>query len=216
MQIVLFGPPGAGKGTQAKLLSQENNIPHVSTGDILRENVKNNTPLGQKAKTYMDKGELVPDKVLIDIIKDRLQKNDCRKGFILDGFPRTIPQAEALDVILEDINKRLDIVLNVEVSEVALVKRLSGRRICRACGASFHVTFNPPKVVDVCDSCGGELYQRNDDAESAIQNRLKVYTNQTAPVLEYYKKAGILKDIDGEKDIEEVFSDLRASLVKFH
>lgn len=215
MQIVLFGPPGAGKGTQAQLLSDEFNIPHISTGDILRENVKKGTVLGKKAKTYMDKGELVPDKILIDIIKDRLQKPDTRKGFLLDGFPRTIPQAEALDNILDDLNKRLDAVINIDVGEAELIRRLSGRRICRSCGASYHLVFNPPKASGVCNVCGGELYQRADDMEEAIKNRLKVYKKQTQPVMNYYKEKGLLIDVDGEREIDDIFSDISSTLEKF-
>lgn len=215
MQLVMFGPPGAGKGTQAKLLSEELNIPHISTGDILRENVKNGTALGKKARTYMDKGELVPDQILIDIIKDRLQRPDTRKGFILDGFPRTIPQAEALDVILEDINKRLDIVIDIDVGANELVKRLSSRRSCKNCGAPYNIQFKPPKVPDICDICGGELYHREDDKEAAIKNRINVYRKQTEPVLNYYKKKGILVDIDGEREIEEVMADVRKALERF-
>lgn len=215
MQIVLFGPPGAGKGTQAQLLSDEFNIPHISTGDILRENVKKGTVLGKKAKTYMDKGELVPDKILIDLIKDRLQKPDTRKGFLLDGFPRTIPQAEALDNILDDLNKRLDAVINIDVGEAELIRRLSGRRICRSCGASYHLVFNPPKASGVCNVCGGELYQRADDTEEAIKNRLKVYKKQTQPVMNYYKEKGLLIDVDGEREIDDIFSDISSTLEKF-
>ncbi len=212
MQFVLFGPPGAGKGTQAKFLSETLNVPHISTGDILRENVKKGTALGMKAKSYMDKGELVPDKLLIDLIKDRLSQPDCRKGFLLDGFPRTIPQAEALDEILDDINKNLDGVINIDVGSNELVRRLSGRRICRGCGASYHVLFNAPKAKDICDACGGELYQREDDKEAAIKNRLNVYMKQTQPVLDYYKKKGVLIDIDGEEEIEEVTADIKSAL----
>lgn len=212
MQLVLFGPPGAGKGTQAKFLSEFLNVPHISTGDILRENVKKGTALGMKAKSYMDKGELVPDKLLIDLIKDRLSQPDCRKGYLLDGFPRTIPQAKALDEILDDMNRGLDGVINVDVGSAELVKRLSGRRICKSCGASYHVVFNPPKVKDVCTACGGELYQREDDKEEAIKNRLNVYLKQTQPVLDYYKKKDILIDIDGEKEIDEVTADIKTAI----
>ena len=215
MQIVLFGPPGAGKGTQAKFISDRFNIPHISTGDILRENVREGTELGKKAKAFMDKGELVPDNVLIDIIKDRLQKPDSRKGFLLDGFPRTLKQAEALDEILDDINKKLDAVINVDVGASALVQRLSGRRTCKACGATYNITLNPPKVAGVCDSCGGELYQRADDTEAAIKNRIAVYKKQTQPLIDYYKKKGLLIDVDGEREIDEVRSDIMKALERF-
>ena len=207
MQIVLFGPPGAGKGTQAKFLAEKFNIPHISTGDILRENVKNGTALGLKAKSYMDRGELVPDQLLNDLVRARLGQPDTKKGFLLDGYPRTIPQATALDAIMDDLNRKLTAVVNIDVGTNALVKRLSGRRICRQCGASYHVVFNPPRVDDVCDACGGELYQRADDTEEAIKNRLAVYKKQTQPVLDYYKKKGVLVDIDGDREIEEVKAD---------
>ncbi|HUL62646.1 MAG TPA: adenylate kinase [Methanocella sp.] len=207
MQIVLFGPPGAGKGTQAKFLSEKFNVPHISTGDILRENVKKGTALGLKAKAYMDKGALVPDQLLNDLVRSRLEEPDTKKGFLLDGYPRTIPQARALDEIMDDLNRKLTAVLNIDVGTAALVKRLSGRRICRQCGASYHLAFNPPKVPGVCDACGGELYQRADDTEEAIKNRLAVYTKQTQPVLDYYKKKGVLVDIDGDREIEEVKAD---------
>jgi len=212
MQIVLFGPPGAGKGTQAKFLSEEFNIPHISTGDILRENVKKGTALGMKAKSYMDKGELVPDQLLNDLVRSRLEEPDTKKGFLLDGYPRTIPQAKALDEIMDDLNRKLDAVVNIDVGTNALVRRLSGRRICKSCGASYHVEFNPPAVADVCNACGGELYQRADDSEVAIKNRLAVYKKQTQPVLDYYKKKGVLIDIDGDREIEEVKADVISAL----
>lgn len=208
MQIVLFGPPGAGKGTQAKFLSEEFNIPHISTGDILRENVKKGTALGMKAKSYMDKGELVPDQLLNDLVRSRLEEPDTKKGFLLDGYPRTIPQAKALDEIMDDLNRKLDAVVNIDVGTSALVRRLSGRRICKSCGAPYHVELNPPAVADVCNACGGELYQRADDREEAIKNRLAVYKKQTQPVLDYYKKKGVLIDIDGDREIEEVKADV--------
>lgn len=208
MQIVLFGPPGAGKGTQAKFLSEEFNIPHISTGDILRENVKKGTALGMKAKSYMDKGELVPDQLLNDLVRSRLEEPDTKKGFLLDGYPRTIPQAKALDEIMDDLNRKLDAVVNIDVGTSALVRRLSGRRICKSCGAPYHVELNPPAVPDVCNACGGELYQRADDREEAIKNRLAVYKKQTQPVLDYYKKKGVLIDIDGDREIEEVKADV--------
>ncbi|HEY3273508.1 MAG TPA: adenylate kinase [Methanocella sp.] len=214
MQIVLFGPPGAGKGTQAKFLSEEFNIPHISTGDILRENVKKGTALGMKAKSYMDKGELVPDQLLNDLVRSRLEEPDTKKGFLLDGYPRTIPQAKALDDIMDDMNRKLSAVVNIDVGTNALIKRLSGRRICRSCGASYHVSFNAPKVKDICDTCAGELYQRADDTEEAIKNRLAVYKKQTQPVLDYYKKKGVLVDIDGDREIEEVKADVIRALEK--
>jgi adenylate kinase len=212
MQFVLFGPPGAGKGTQAKFLSEEFNIPHISTGDILRENVKKGTALGMKARSYMDKGELVPDQLLNDLVHSRLEEPDTKKGFLLDGYPRTIPQAKALDEIMDDLNRKLTAVVNIDVGTNALVRRLSGRRICKACGASYHVSFNPPKVKDICDTCAGELYQRADDTEDAIKNRLAVYKKQTQPVLDYYKKKGVLVDIDGDREIEEVKADVISAL----
>jgi len=215
MQIVLFGPPGAGKGTQAKFISGELNIPHISTGDILRENVREGTPLGKKAKSYMDKGALVPDELLIDIIKERLQKPDTRKGFLLDGYPRTLKQAKALDTILDDINKNLDAVVNVDVGANELVRRLSGRRTCRTCQASYHIKSNPSKVPGICDQCGGELYQRADDTETAIKHRIAVYKKQTQPLIDYYKKKGLLVDIDGEREIDEVRSDIMKALERF-
>jgi adenylate kinase len=215
MQIVIFGPPGAGKGTQAKYISEEFNVPHISTGDILRENVREGTQLGKKAKEYMDKGALVPDELLIDLIKERLQKPDTRRGFLLDGYPRTLAQAQALDRILDDINKNLDAVVNVDVGANELIRRLGGRLTCRKCGASYNIKTNPPKVPGVCDACGGELYQRADDTEAAIKNRIEVYKKQTQPLIEYYKKKGLLIDIDGEREIDEVRSDIMKALEKF-
>ncbi|HTY91118.1 MAG TPA: adenylate kinase [Methanocella sp.] len=212
MQIVLFGPPGAGKGTQAKFISEKFNVPHISTGDILRENVREGTALGKKAKVFMDNGALVPDELLIDLIRDRLQKPDTKKGFLLDGFPRTIAQAEALDPILDDINKNLDAVVNVDVGANELISRLSGRRTCRSCGATYNIKSNPPKVPGVCDQCGGELYQRADDTEAAIKHRIEVYQKQTQPLIDYYRKKGLLIDIDGEREIDEVRSDILKAL----
>jgi adenylate kinase len=215
MNIILFGPPGAGKGTQAKKMVDFYGIPQISTGDILRANVREGTELGLAAKAYMDKGELVPDEVLIGIIKNRLIEQDCEKGFILDGYPRTIPQADALAVILDEIDKPLDVVLNLEVPDEELIERISGRLICSKCGASYNRTFNPPKKEGVCDICGGELYQRPDDREEAVKNRLDVYKKQTQPLIDYYAKQGILVSLDGTKDIDEVFEDIKAVLAKF-
>lgn len=214
MNIILFGPPGAGKGTQAKKLVDFYGIPQISTGDILRANVREGTELGLAAKAYMDKGELVPDKVLIGIIKNRLKEDDCEKGFILDGYPRTVPQADALEIILEEIDKPIDIVLNLEVPDEVLVGRISGRLMCK-CGASYHIISNPPKKNNTCDICGGEVFQRADDKAEAVQTRLDVYKKQTQPLINYYKEKGILVTLDGTKDIDVVFKDIKAILAKF-
>jgi adenylate kinase len=204
MNIVLFGPPGSGKGTQAKMLAEKYNIPHISTGDILRDNLKNKTKLGLEAKSYMDKGELVPDDVLIGIIKDRLSQPDCASGFLLDGYPRTVPQADALNRILNEMEKKLDVVLNINVPDEELIKRLSGRRMC-TCGASYHVLFNPPKQEGICDLCGNRLYHRDDDKEEAIMNRLDVYKSQTQPLIDYYSNEGMMVTVNGTASIAEVF-----------
>lgn len=214
MDIILFGPPGAGKGTQAQKLSQKYGIPQISTGDILRANVKEGTPLGLEAKKYMDKGELVPDEVLIGIIKDRLLQDDCANGFLLDGYPRTIPQADALAGILDEIQKPIDAVINIVVPNDILVERLSGRWMS-ACGASYHTVFNPPKVAGVCDVCGDKLFQRPDDTSEAVSNRLEVYQKQTAPLIDYYKNKGLLKDADGTKDIDVVFAEIDQIVAPF-
>lgn len=214
MNIILFGPPGAGKGTQAKKLVDFYGIPQISTGDILRANVREGTELGLAAKAYMDKGELVPDKVLIGIIKNRLKETDCKKGFILDGYPRTVPQADALEVILDEIEKPIDVVLNLEVPDEELVGRISGRLMCK-CGASYHIISNPPKKDNICDICGGEVFQRADDKAEAVQNRLDVYKKQTQPLINYYQEKGILVTLDGTKDINVVFKDIKAILAKF-
>ena len=212
MNIIMLGPPGAGKGTQAKMLVEKLGIPQISTGDMLRAAVKEGTPMGLKAKEYMDGGKLVPDEVVIGIMKDRLGADDCAKGFILDGFPRTIPQAEALDKVLAEMGKKIEYVVNVAVPESELLDRLTGRRTCKKCGAMYHVKFNPPKQEGVCDKCGGELYQRDDDKEETILNRLKVYNDQTAPLIEYYERQGVLVNIDGSKEIKEIFAEICAAL----
>ncbi len=203
----MFGPPGSGKGTQAKLLSEKYDVPHISTGDILRGNLNNETKLGLEAKTYMDKGELVPDDVLIGIIKDRLSQLDCASGFLLDGYPRTLPQAEALSKILSELGKNLDVVLNIDVPDEELLKRLAGRRMC-VCGASYHILFNKPKQEGICDLCGSKLYQRDDDKEEAILNRLDVYKNQTRPLIDHYTQAGVMLTINGAADIAVVFNEI--------
>ncbi len=214
MNIILLGPPGAGKGTQAKKISGTYSLPHISTGDILRENINNNTKLGLNAKSFMSRGELVPDNLLIMIIKDRLARNDCMKGFLLDGYPRTIPQADTLQMILTESNRKIDAVLNIAVDDEELIKRLSGRRMC-SCGTSYHVLFNQPEKEGICNSCKGKLYQRDDDKAEAIRNRLAVYKKQTQPLIDYYQKKGILQNINGAKDISEIYVDIKRILEKY-
>ncbi len=214
MNIILLGPPGAGKGTQAKKIQEYYSLPHISTGDILRENINNNTGLGLKAKSYMSRGELVPDELLITLIKDRLSKNDCRNGFLLDGYPRTIPQADALQMIMTESDKKLDAVVNISVDDEELIKRLSGRRMCK-CGASYHISFNRPEIEGICDACKGNLYQREDDKPEAIRNRLEVYKKQTQPLIDYYDTKKLLKNIDGSKEIAQIFEDIRTVLDEY-
>ncbi|MFZ8832345.1 MAG: adenylate kinase [Thermodesulfobacteriaceae bacterium] len=204
MNIVFLGPPGAGKGTQAKILVERYEIPQVSTGDMLREHRAKGTELGKKAQEYMDKGQLVPDEIILSMVKERLSQPDCQKGFILDGFPRTVAQAEALDKLLSEMGKKLDFALALIVPDDLLVERLTGRRTCKSCGMMYHIKYKPPKVEGKCDVCEGELYQRPDDNEETVRNRLKVYHEQTAPLIEYYKNRGILREIDGSKSIEEI------------
>lgn len=208
MKLILLGPPGAGKGTQAKMLTEKFGIPQISTGDILRAAVKAGTPMGLKAREFMDAGALVPDEVVIGIVVERLQQEDCEPGFILDGFPRTVPQADALSENLKALGKELDAVISLEVDIEALVERLTGRRTCKDCGRGYHVTFDPPKVEGVCDACGGELYQRDDDQEETIRKRLAVYNEQTAPLIDYYADAGLLKSLDGMQQIDKVQQEM--------
>jgi adenylate kinase len=208
MNIVFLGPPGAGKGTQAKILIERYGIPQISTGDMLREHRAKGTELGKKAQEYMDKGQLVPDEIILGMVKERLSQPDCQKGFILDGFPRTVAQAEALDKLLSEMGKKLDFALALIVPDDLLVERLTGRRTCKNCGMMYHIKYKPPKVEGKCDVCGGELYQRPDDNEETVRNRLKVYHEQTAPLIEYYKNKGILREIDGSKSIEEITQQL--------
>lgn len=206
MDFILLGPPGAGKGTQAKLMIDKWNTPQVSTGDILRAAVREGTTLGVEAKGFMDRGELVPDRVVIGIIAERLREEDATDGFVLDGFPRTIPQAEALQEILDDLGRNIDHVISIEVDDEELVNRLTGRRMCKECGESFHVVFNPSAREGICDRCSGELYQRDDDKEATIRQRLAVYSEQTQPLIAYYEKQGKLRRIEGTGSIEEIFS----------
>ncbi|TYS13914.1 adenylate kinase [Rossellomorea vietnamensis] len=208
MNIVLMGLPGAGKGTQAEMIVEKYGIPHISTGDMFRAAMKEETELGLKAKSFMDKGELVPDEVTIGIVRERLSREDCHKGFLLDGFPRTVAQADALETILTDLDKKIDYVINIQVDKEVLMERLTGRRICKKCGATYHLVFNPPSEEGVCDRCGGDLYQRADDNEETVQNRLDVNIKQTQPLLDFYQDKGYLVNIDGQRDIKEVFSDI--------
>lgn len=208
LRTILLGPPGAGKGTQAVKIVEKYSIPHISTGDIFRENIKNETELGNRAKAYMDRGELVPDELVVEIATDRLTKDDCKNGFLLDGFPRTIFQAEKLDEFLTKRGEKIDKVINIDVEKEALVKRITGRRVCKACGASYHVVNIPPKKDGVCDLCSGELIQRADDTEETVLNRIDVYNKQTKPLVDYYDKAGVIINIDGNKDLDDVLADI--------
>ena len=212
MKIIMLGAPGAGKGTQAKKIADLCKVPHISTGDIFRANIKQGTELGKKAKTYMDAGELVPDELVCDLVVDRIQQDDCTEGFILDGFPRTIPQAESLTNALNAIEQKMEYALNIDVPDENIIHRMAGRRACVGCGATYHVEFNPPKVTDVCDVCGEELVLRDDDKPETVKNRLNVYHEQTKPLIDYYEKQGIVHTIDGTQTMEEVFSDIRKIL----
>ncbi len=208
MKIIMLGAPGAGKGTQAKQIAGKYNIPHISTGDIFRANIKNNTELGQKAKTYMDQGLLVPDELTCDLVVDRIQQEDCVNGFVLDGFPRTIPQAEALENALAKLNESMDFAIDVDVPDENIVNRMSGRRACLKCGATYHIVSIPPKKEGVCDNCGSELVIRDDDKPETVQKRLNVYHEQTQPLIDFYSKKGILKSVDGTQPMDKVFEDI--------
>ncbi|MEH7386632.1 adenylate kinase [Bacillus sp. JJ1521] len=212
MNLVLMGLPGAGKGTQAERIVEKYNIPHISTGDMFRAAIKDGTELGLQAKSFMDKGELVPDEVTIGIVRERLSKDDCNQGFLLDGFPRTVPQAEALEAILTDLDKKIDYVINIEVDSEILLERLTGRRICKDCGSTYHLVFNPPSQEGTCDKCGGELYQRADDNAETVGTRLQVNIEQSKPLLDFYQEKGYLRNIDGQQEINKVFGDVEELL----
>ena len=208
MKIVLLGPPGAGKGTQAKSISNRYSIPHISTGDIFRKNISVNTPLGIEAKSYMDNGQLVPDEVTINMVKDRLQQDDCKNGYLLDGFPRTVHQAEALDNFLTEREESIDTALLIEVPKEFILERMTGRRVCPSCGASYHIKFNPPANDGKCDLCGSDVIQRKDDTEETVKERLDVYENQTQPLIDFYKNKKQLSVVDGTQAINEVFESI--------
>ncbi len=213
MRIVLLGAPGAGKGTQAAKINKKFGVAHISTGDILRQNVKEQTELGIEAKGYMDRGELVPDELVIKLVADRLGKDDLKTGFMLDGFPRTVDQAKELDSIVEKLGYEIDAVINIDVDQSLLVERITGRRLCKDCKASYHISYQKPKKEGVCDECQGELIQRKDDTKETVENRLQVYNSQTEPLIKFYGDKGIRKDIDGSQDFDEVFSQIEKVLV---
>lgn len=206
MKIIMLGAPGAGKGTQAKMIADQYSIPHISTGDIFRANIKEGTDLGKEAKSYMDKGQLVPDELTVKILLDRVAKEDCKNGYVLDGFPRTIPQAEVLEDALTKLNDKIDYAINVEVPDENIVRRMSGRRACLSCGATYHIVHIPPKAEGVCDRCGKDLVLRDDDKEETVQKRLNVYHEQTQPLIDFYEKKGVLKEVDGTVDMKDVFA----------
>ena len=208
MKIIMLGAPGAGKGTQAKKIAAKYDIPHISTGDIFRANIKDGTELGKKAKTYMDQGLLVPDELVVDLVVDRVQQEDCKNGYVLDGFPRTIPQAEALDKALAKFGEKMDYAIDVDVPDENIIQRMSGRRACVGCGATYHLEYAPTKTEGICDVCGKELTLREDDKPETVQKRLNVYHEQTQPLIDYYTTAGILKTVDGTVDINEVFQSI--------
>ncbi|MCI5699338.1 MAG: adenylate kinase [Lachnospiraceae bacterium] len=208
MRIIMLGAPGAGKGTQAKQVAGKYNIPHISTGDIFRANIKGGTELGKKAKEYMDKGALVPDELVVDLVADRIKQDDCKNGYVFDGFPRTIPQAEALDKALEEMGSKIDYAIDIDVPDENIINRMSGRRACLACGATYHVQFNAPKAEGICDVCGKELVLRDDDKPETVKTRLQVYHTQTQPLIDYYSQKGVLKSVDGTQDVADVFQSI--------
>ncbi|MCH4192397.1 MAG: adenylate kinase [Butyrivibrio sp.] len=208
MKIIMLGAPGAGKGTQAQMIAEQYHIPHISTGDIFRANIKNGTELGKKAKAFMDKGQLVPDELTVQLLLDRVAQDDCKDGYVLDGFPRTIPQADVLDQELTKLGDKVDYAINVDVPDENIIHRMSGRRACLKCGATYHIEHIPPKKEGICDKCGSELVQREDDKPETVKNRLSVYHEQTQPLIEYYTRKNILKTVDGTRDMKDVFSDI--------
>lgn len=212
MKIIMLGAPGAGKGTQAKKIAEKYEIPHISTGDIFRSNIKGGTELGMKAKAFMDQGALVPDELTIGMLMDRIQAADCKNGYVLDGFPRTIPQAESLTAALDAMGQKIDYAVNVDVPDENIINRMSGRRACLNCGATYHIVYNPSKVEGICDVCGDKLVLRDDDKPETVKKRLDVYHEQTQPLIEYYEKAGVLANVDGTQDMNKVFSDITALL----
>ncbi len=212
MNIVIMGPPGAGKGTQAEFIKNRYNVPHISTGDMFREAVKKGTPMGKEAQKYMNEGKLVPDQVTIGIVEDRLAEADCQAGFLLDGFPRTIVQARALDAVMEKLGRKIDAAINISVPDNILIQRMSGRVSCKECGKVYHLVFSPPVVQSKCDQCSGELIQRSDDNAETASNRLQVYNEQTSPLLDYYQEKGLLRNVDGNRDLKAVGSDIEATL----
>ena len=214
MKVIMLGAPGAGKGTQAKKLAAAYSIPHISTGDIFRANIKEGTELGKKAKAYMDAGQLVPDELVCDLVVDRIQQDDCKNGYLLDGFPRTIPQPEALDAAVEKLGEKIDYAVNIDVPDDNIINRMSGRRACVGCGATYHIVFNPPKVEDVCDVCGKSLILRDDDKPETVKTRLDVYHAQTQPLIDYYAGRGVLVTVDGTQNMDKVFADIKDILDK--
>lgn len=208
MRIIMLGAPGAGKGTQAKQIAAKFNIPHISTGDIFRANIKGGTELGKKAKAYMDQGALVPDELVVDLVADRIKQDDCKDGYVFDGFPRTIPQAEALDKALKEMGSKIDFAIDIDVPDENIINRMSGRRACLACGATYHVQFNAPKTEGICDACGKELVLRDDDKPETVKTRLDVYHSQTQPLIDYYTEKGVLKSVDGTQDVADVFKSI--------